>query len=103
MLNTASLNAVNSSKFSQRFVKPLFDSYCFSNIPQTIESLLTGQGNVGARLAPALPLDVFTGIPTKYNKVILFFIDGFGWRFFERGVDKYPLLKTLLTRGVLSK
>jgi hypothetical protein len=97
MLNAASLNAVNSSKFSQRFVKPLFDSYCFSNLPQTIESLLTGQ------MKSSLPLDVFTGIPTKYNKVILFFIDGFGWRFFERGADKYPFLKTLLTHGVVSK
>src|SRR2546425_9724707 len=97
MLNAASLNAVNSSKFSQRFVKPLFDSYCFSNIPQTIESLLTGQ------VKSSLPLDVFTGMPTKYNKIILFFIDGFGWRFFERCADKYPLLKTLLTHGVVSK
>ena len=97
MLNVASLNAVNSSKFSQRFVKPLFDSYCFSNIPQTIESLLTGQGK------SSLPPDVFTGMPTNYNKVVLFFIDGFGWRFFERCSDKYPLLKTLVTHGVVSK
>jgi len=103
MLNAASLNAVNSSRFSQRFVKPLFDSYCFSNIPQTIEFLLAGQGNVGAGLAPALPQDVFAGIPTKYNKVILFFIDGFGWRFFERYADKYPFLKALLAHGVVSK
>src|SRR5690349_6389174 len=97
MLNTVSLNAVNNSKFSQRFVKPLFGSYCFANIPQTIESLLIGQENVETGHVPALPPDVFTGIPTKYNKVILFFIDGFGWRFFEQGVDKHPLLKTLLT------
>src|SRR5207248_6813982 len=103
MLNAASLNAVNGSRFSQRFVKPLFDSYCFSNIPQTIESLLRGQGNVGAGLVPALPPDVFAGIPTKYNKVILFFIDGFGWRFFERYADKYPFLKALLANGIVSK
>ena len=105
MLNEASLNAVNGSRFSQRFVKPLFDSYCFSNIPQTIASLLTGQGNVGAQsFAPlGLPRDVFTGIPTKYNKVILFFIDGFGWRFFERYADRYPFLKTMLAHGVVSK
>ena len=104
MLNAASLQAVNSSRFSQRFVKPLFDSYCFSNIPPTIVSLLTAQGIGGARsIAPALPLDVFTGIPTRYNKVIVFFIDGFGWRFFERYADRYPFLKTLLAHGVVSK
>ncbi len=76
MLNTVSFNAVNSSKFSQQFVKPLYNSYCFSNIPRTIEYLLTGEGKSG------LPLDVFGNFPTQYDCVILFFVDAFGWRFF---------------------
>lgn len=102
MLNTASLNAVNNSGISsgrpfQRFVKPLYDSYCFSNIPPTIEFLLTGQGK------SALPLDVFGKLPTRYSKVILFFIDGFGWRFFERYASKYNFLRTILSQGVASK
>ena len=97
MLNTTSLNAVSNSKFSQRFVKPLYDSYCFSNIPQTIEFLLTGEGT------SALPLDVFGSLPKKYDKVILFFVDAFGWRFFERYTDKYEFLKTMLSSGVVSK
>ena len=83
MLNIPSLDAVNNAKFSQRFVKPLYDSYCFSNIPQTIESLLTGEGQ------STLPTDVFGNLPTKYSKVILFFVDAFGWRFFERYAEKY--------------
>ena len=53
MLNTSSLHAVNFSTFSQHFLKPLYDSYCFSNLPQTISFLLTGEGQSG------LPLDVF--------------------------------------------
>jgi len=77
MLNTASVNAVNGSQFSQRLVKPLYDSYCFSNIPQTIEFLLTGEGQSG------LPLDVLGNLPRKYDKVILFFVDAFGWHFFH--------------------
>jgi predicted AlkP superfamily pyrophosphatase or phosphodiesterase len=97
MLNTVSLNTVNSSKFSQQFVKPLYDSYCFSNIPQTIDFLLTGEG------ASALPLDVFGSLPTKYDKVILFFVDAFGWRFFERYADKAEFLKTVMKQGVVSK
>jgi predicted AlkP superfamily pyrophosphatase or phosphodiesterase len=97
MLNTTSLNAVNASKFSQGFVKPLYDSYCFSNIPQTISFLLTGEGN------SALPLDVFGNLPTTYDKVILFFVDAFGWRFFERYAEKYEFLKTILKTGVVSK
>ncbi len=97
MLNTTSLNAVQDSTFSQSFVRPLYASYCFSNIPQTIMYLLTGQGT------SALPLDVFGNLPTRYEKVILFFVDAFGWRFFERYAEKHPFLKTILNTGVVSK
>ncbi|MFL5703143.1 MAG: phosphodiesterase, partial [Ktedonobacteraceae bacterium] len=97
MLNTTSLSAVQSSTFSQRFIQPLYASYCFANIPQTIMYLLTGQGT------SALPLDVFGKLPTKYEKVILFFVDAFGWRFFERYAEKYAFLKTVLDAGVVSK
>src|SRR5256885_3303284 len=97
MLNTTSLNAVSSSTFSQQSVKPLYDSYCFSNIPQTIEFLLTGEGQ------SALPLDVFGDLPTRYDRVILFFVDAFGWRFFERYAEKYEFLKTVLKHGAVSK
>ncbi|MGH2482072.1 MAG: alkaline phosphatase family protein, partial [Ktedonobacteraceae bacterium] len=97
MLNATSLNAVNSSRFSQRFVKPLYQSYCFANLPATISYLLTGVGQ------SALPLDVFGDLPTRYNKVVLLFIDAFGWRFFGQYADKYPLLKTFLQQGAVSK
>ena len=96
MLNTTSLNAVEQATFSQQFIRPLYDSYCFANIPQTIDFLLTGED------ASALSLDVFDGLPTHYDKVILFFVDAFGWRFFERYADRYPFLKTCLDHGVIS-
>jgi predicted AlkP superfamily pyrophosphatase or phosphodiesterase len=97
MFNTTSLQAVNQASFSQQFRRPLYSSYCFSNIPATIEFLLTG------KQTHTLPLDVFTGLPTRYDKVLLFFIDAFGWRFFERYADKHPFLKTVLAGGVVSK
>src|SRR5436305_12503206 len=97
MLNRASVNIVNSSQFSQQFVKPLYDSYCFSNIPRTIEFLLTGEGQSG------LPLDVLGNLPHKYEKVILFFDGAFGWHFFDGYAEKYELLKTVLNSGVGSK
>ncbi|MBV9229457.1 MAG: alkaline phosphatase family protein [Chloroflexi bacterium] len=97
MLNLASLNAIKGAKFSQRFVRPLYDSYCFANIPATIEFLLTGQRQGG------LPDDVFGNLPTKYDKVIFFFIDAFGWQFFQRYVEKYSLLRTIMAQGVASK
>ena len=97
MLNAPSLNTVNSSRFSQSFIKPLYQSYCFANLPATIQYLLTGLGQ------STLPTDVLSGLPTRYNKVVLFFIDAFGWRFFEQYADSYPMLKTFLQHGTVSK
>ncbi|HXR66618.1 MAG TPA: alkaline phosphatase family protein [Ktedonobacteraceae bacterium] len=97
MLNATSLNAVNSSRFSQRFVKPLYSSYCFANLPATMQYLLTGHGQ------SALPMDVFGSLPTRYNKVVLIFLDAFGWRFFGQFADHFPLLKMFLQQGVVSK
>lgn len=97
MLNATSLNAVNNARFAQHFVKPLYDSYSFANLPNTIYSLLTGVKQ------QMLPLDVLGTLPTRYNKVVLLFIDAFGWRFFDQYTDRYPLLKTFLQRGSVSK
>ena len=97
MLNSSSLNAVNSAKFSQRFIKPLYDSYCFAALPQMIEFMLTGEGHI------ALPQDTLGDLPTRYKKVILFFVDAFGWRFFNQYAEKYASLKTFLKHGVVSK
>ncbi|HEX4716590.1 MAG TPA: alkaline phosphatase family protein [Ktedonobacteraceae bacterium] len=97
MLNAPSLNAVNSSRFSQHFVKPLYQSYCFANLPATIQYLLTGLGQ------SALPADVFSGLPTRYNKVVLLFVDAFGWRFFDQHAENYPMLKMFLQHGAVSK
>lgn len=97
MLNTTASQVVNHSKFSRSFVRPRYDSYCFSNIPGTIEFLLTGKGQ------SALPLDVLGDLPTKYDKVVLFFIDAFGWRFFQRYAERFSFLKMVLAQGVASK
>jgi predicted AlkP superfamily pyrophosphatase or phosphodiesterase len=97
MLNAVSVQAVNSAKFSQQFSRPLYDSYCFANLPDTVLYLLTGEGGC------ALPPDVLEGLPTNYETVILFFVDGFGWRFFERYAEKYAFLKILTQQGIVSK
>lgn len=96
MINEKSIKDVNQSTFSKEFRRPLYDSYCFSNIPGTIEKLLTGNSNLRQ-----LPDDVTP--KETYDKVLLFFIDAFGWRFFEQYKDRYPLLKKFLTDGVVSK
>lgn len=97
MINQASVDAVNSSGFSHSFRKPLYGTYCFSRIPQLIEYVLTGEGE------PGLPMDVLGDLPNRYNKVILLYVDAFGWKFFEKYADKYPFLKRFLDQGVVSK
>ncbi len=97
MINSKSITAINKGGFSKYFIKPLYDSYCFSNIPKTIKNVLTGTDENG------LPKDVFGDLPQKYDKVILFFIDAFGWRFFEKYKDHFPFLKRIVKEGVVSK
>jgi Type I phosphodiesterase / nucleotide pyrophosphatase len=95
MLNQNALKCVQRSSFGPHFCKPLYDSYCFSRIPATIKTLLTGKPH------PGLPSDAV--IPEEYDIVILFLIDGFGWRFFEQYAHKYPMLKRFLEQGIATK
>jgi predicted AlkP superfamily pyrophosphatase or phosphodiesterase len=97
MINQASIAAVNASKLNEHFGKPLYDSYCFSQIPQVIYHVLTGEKTLG------LPADVLGDLPRRYDKVILLFIDAFGWRFFEERAENYSFLKRFVDEGVVSK
>ena len=97
MLNQKSIQAVDRSLFSKQFVYPLYDSYCFSRIPDTISQLLLGKST------QPLPVDVVGGTWEKPDLVILFLIDGFGWEFFERFASHYPFLSRYLDQGIASK
>ncbi|GHO66010.1 phosphodiesterase [Ktedonobacter sp. SOSP1-52] len=97
MLNTASIKAVSQSKFSQRFVKPCYGSYCFAYLPATIRSLLTGTTPM------ALPADILHNLPTRYEQVVFLFVDGFGWHLFKRHAERYAFLTTAQASGVVSK
>jgi hypothetical protein len=100
MLNQDSITAVNDSAFSEKFRKPLYNSYGFANLPQTI---LKAFGIRESSTLKPLPENVLGNLPTQYNKVIFLFIDAFGWRFFEKYKDTYPVLQKLVTDGVVSK
>lgn len=97
MLNEVSLRAVEASRLNDHFRKPLYTSYCFSQIPSFIQHSLTGAAHTG------MPADVLSGLPLRYDKVILLFVDAFGWRFFERYQERYPFLKRFLDHGVVSR
>lgn len=64
------------------FVKPRYDSGGFASLPGRIVDLLAA--------------------PQKYDAVVLFLIDGFGWRFFER-FQGAPFLKTAARLGQVEK
>src|SRR5690348_8055936 len=97
MFNAASLKAVYGARISSHLVRPLYDSYCFANLPASIAYLLTGEGQ------HVLAADVFAGLPPRFDRIVLFFIDAFGWRFFERYASKYSSLKTFTQQGIVSK
>ena len=64
------------------FVKPRYDAGGFASLPRRITDLLTA--------------------PQKYEAVVLFLIDGFGWRFFEK-FQAEPFLKSVARLGQVEK
>jgi hypothetical protein len=98
MLNTESLAAVQASRFGERFMRPLYESYCFARVPGTVRALLTGE-TAGA--LPEAALGQLAQQPA--DAVILLFVDAFGWRFFRERAERYPFLKRFLDDGVVSQ
>jgi predicted AlkP superfamily pyrophosphatase or phosphodiesterase len=98
MINLKAEKKVSESSFSKNFCKPLYDSYCFSSVPGTVKRLLGIEGNFAS-----LPADAVGGNYEAHDLVILLFVDGFGWRFFEKNADKYPFLKRFKDEGVASR
>ena len=97
MINLESLEKVGTSKFGSHFTKPLYEDFCFSNIPETIKKLL------GAESSHALPESILKGLPQQYDKIVLFYIDAFGWKSMEQHLETQPLLRRIEKEGVISK
>lgn len=66
-------------EFGLEAKKPLYDSYCVSNIANSILSVLSVQHS-----GPELPNDVFEGVNNNVQNVVLFVFDGFGYNEWER-------------------
>lgn len=96
MINDASIEAVKQAQWKPHFIRPLYSTYCFSRIPHLLQSLFSGY-DAGIQQQFLGPL------AGRYDKVILFFIDAFGWRFFERYADDYPILHRILDEGYVTK
>lgn len=80
-----------------RLVRPVYDDYSFGNIPNTIEYLLTG-----ARHGPLLPADCFGGAYPHPDKVVLVFVDSFGWQFWRQHQDRFRTTRHVAEHGTLT-
>ena len=98
MINNQSIESVDHSFYKARFRKPLYDSYCFSNIPGTVEMLLTGNSSL-----TQLPRSVLDNLPPQYDKVVILFLDAFGWIQFNKYQHTNPLLSKISQEGVVTK
>jgi hypothetical protein len=78
-----------------QFVSPLHGSFCFSGLPGSIERLLGGSGS-----QYALPGVCFAGV-TRPRRLVLFFLDAFGWAFIERH-RAHPAVRLFFEQGRVS-
>ena len=69
------------TKMNPTFIKPRYDQGGFAGIPDRIKAAF---------------------VSGSYDAVVLFLVDGFGWRFFERFQDA-PFLKRLAKHGRIEK
>jgi len=78
-------------------VRPLYADYAFGNIPDTIEYLLTG----GAR-GGLLAADCFGGKYPQPRKIVLFFVDSFGWQFWREYHHRFRTTRRVVEDGTLT-
>jgi predicted AlkP superfamily pyrophosphatase or phosphodiesterase len=97
MLNQHSIEQVAAARRSKDLAIPLYDTYCFSQLPQLLRSTF------GLSPTPGMPASVLQSLPTQYRKVVLFLLDGFGWTFFSRYAERFPFLRRFIEQGVASK
>ncbi|MEZ5854938.1 MAG: alkaline phosphatase family protein [Hyphomicrobiaceae bacterium] len=83
--------------FGAHLVKPLYKDYAFGLIPDTAHYLLTGE-TIGDHLAP----DCFGGSYPKPEKIVLVFIDSFGWQFWQRFWEQSRIMRSVVNSGVLT-
>lgn len=82
--------------FGGALLKPRYD-YSFGNIPNTVHYMLTGE-----RIGPLLPPDCFGGSYPRPEKVVLFFIDAFGWKFWQEHMHRFATSRRVADEGILT-
>jgi hypothetical protein len=78
------------------FLFPAYEDYCFANIPDTVRSVLDAGGR------RALPRDVFDGIDTEVETVVLVLVDGFGLDRWKRHRHRCDVLDRFAEAGTVT-
>ncbi len=97
MINDDSVGQIENAGWSGPFMQPLYGSYCFAQIPALLRSVFALDGDSRP------PVNMLGESFDHYDRVVLFFVDGFGWRFFERYRDDYPFLRRFVREGMVTK
>ncbi|MDX2156753.1 MAG: alkaline phosphatase family protein [Hyphomicrobiaceae bacterium] len=81
----------------EHLLKPIYADYSFANIPATAHYLLTGE-----ETGSLLPPDCFGGCYPAPEKVVLVFVDSFGWQFWQRWWRQSRIMRQVVEHGVLT-
>lgn len=110
MINEPSLAAVRAQTDSTTgAVHPLHRQYGFAGLPWSIEQMLTRahpDRTLGSSLVhadKALANDCFPDEGEGIERVILLFVDGFGWEQYARHCERSSFLSRVTDAGVVSK
>ncbi len=95
---------------AEGLLRPIYADYSFANIPATIHYLLTGErlrlsspeGGSASELAALLPASCFGGAYPNPSKVVLFFIDSFGWKFWQEHQSRFKTTRRVAEQGVVT-
>ena len=98
MFNQRSIDSVNSAVFRNNLIRPLYGSYCFSELPSTIERLFGGD-------TTGLPADCLPDGYGRTKSVVVLFVDAFGWNILNAVLERSNdgPLRQLVEGGVVSK
>lgn len=78
------------------YLFPAYEDYCFGNVPDTVRSVLDAGGR------RALPSDVFDGVDTDVERVVLVLVDGFGLDRWKRHRRRFDALDRLTEDGTVT-
>jgi len=96
MLRSAVESQLREKHESDGLVYPAYEDYCFGNVPDTIQSILDAGGR------RPLPGDVFDGVDTAVDRVVLILVDGYGLDSWKRDRTEHELLSELTERGTVT-